>query len=190
MEMDQTLMNPMMMQMQNIPEMNMMNMNPMQMQMKMNQEMNMMNMNLMQMQMKMNQEMNMMNMNQMNDENKSNMMMMNMMNMMNQMNLMNGPGINGEYERFGHNNCAYYNIIHQNPLKEKILSRAQKNLSLFFNGITNFHKNMNYYGSKIFINYYNLEKIEMYLDLDLKIKDLISIIFAYKKRTNYSIYSI
>jgi len=33
-------------------------------------------------------------------------------------------------------------------------------------------------GKKILINYYDLEKIEIYLDLDLNIKELISIIFG------------
>ena len=75
-------------------------------------------------------------------------------------------------------NEDYYKIIHQNPLSEKNLNKSQKNLSLFFNGITDFKKNIPKYGNKILINYYNLEKIELYLDLDLNIEKLISIIFG------------
>ena len=76
----------------------------------------------------------------------------------------------------------YYKKQHENPLNDEKLSKIEKNLSLFFNGIAKFyvkhhkhHKN----GNKIKINYYNIEKIELYLDLCLKIKDLISIIFGY-----------
>ena len=72
----------------------------------------------------------------------------------------------------------YYNVIHKAPMKDEKLSQNQKNLSLFFNGITDFHKNIQKDGSKIIINYYNLEKIELYLDLDSKVKDLVSNIFG------------
>ena len=51
-------------------------------------------------------------------------------------------------------NEDYYKIIHQNPLSEKNLNKSQKNLSLFFNGITDFKKNIPKYGNKILINYY------------------------------------
>ena len=122
-------------------------------------QMNMMNINPM-----MNQ-MNMMNMNPMIDQTN----MMGMISMIDQMNMM---ARNPE-------KVAYYNIKHKNPLNDNKLNKIEKNLCLFFNGITNFHKNYNNNGNKIIINYYNLEKIDLYLDLDLKIKDLISIIFGY-----------
>jgi len=76
----------------------------------------------------------------------------------------------------------YYIIKHKHPLNEKQLDRSQINLSLFFNGISNFGRIIRRiipkYGEKILINYYDLEKIEIYLDLDLNIKELISIIFG------------
>lgn len=72
----------------------------------------------------------------------------------------------------------YYIINHKNPLKEKQLNRSQINLSLFFNGLSNFKKNIPRTGNQILINYYNLEKIYLYLDLDLNVKELISIIFG------------
>ena len=84
-------------------------------------------------------------------------------------------------------NYEFYNIKNKDPLNDSNLSQTQKNLSLFFNCISNFNKNINQFGSKIYINYYNLERIELYLDLRLQVKYLISIIFGlilskYKER--------
>ena len=75
-------------------------------------------------------------------------------------------------------NSEYYKIKNSDPLNNSNLTKTEKNLSLFFNCIYNFNKNINYNGTKIYINYYNLEKIELYLDLRLQVKDLISIIFG------------
>ena len=72
----------------------------------------------------------------------------------------------------------YYKIKNKDPLKDNGLSKAKKNLSLFFNCIYDFNKAVNKIGTKIYINYYNLEKIELYLDLRLNAKDLISTIFG------------
>jgi len=75
-------------------------------------------------------------------------------------------------------NYYEYKIIHNDPLKEKNLKRNEINLSLFFNGITNFEKKIYKNGNKILLNYYNLEKIEIYVDFDLKVKEIISMIFG------------
>ena len=72
----------------------------------------------------------------------------------------------------------YYQIKNKYPLNDNGLNKTQKNLSLFFNCIYDFNKAFNYIGTKIYINYYNLEKIELYLDLRLNVKDLISTIFG------------
>lgn len=66
---------------------------------------------------------------------------------------------------------TYYNIKHEDVLNDKTLSKKEKNVLLFFYGITNFKKEYHKNGSKIIINYYNLEKIELYLDLDLEIEN-------------------
>ena len=106
----------------------------------------------------------------------NNMMIQNM-NPMNyqMMNMMNNNTMQWDNEN---SNIVFNDIIHKDPINDERLTKSQKNLSLFFNGITNFNKNIQKIGSKIIINYYNLEKVELYLDLDLKIKDLISIIFG------------
>jgi len=75
-------------------------------------------------------------------------------------------------------NYEYYKIRNQDPLNDNNLSKTEKNLSLFFNCISSFNKNIDRFGKKIYINYYNLERIELYLDLSLQIKYLISIIFG------------
>ena len=75
-------------------------------------------------------------------------------------------------------NYRYYTIKNEDPLNNDNLSQTEKNLSIFFNCINDFNKFINYNGTKIYINYYNLEKIELYLDLRLEVKDLISIIFG------------
>ena len=75
-------------------------------------------------------------------------------------------------------NYYEYKIKHENPLDENNLNRKQINLSLFFNGITNFNKKIYKNGNKILLNYYNLEKIEIYVDFDMKIKEIISMIFG------------
>ena len=72
----------------------------------------------------------------------------------------------------------YYKIKNKFPLNDKRLDKTKKNLSLFFNCIYDFNKVFNNIGTKIYINYYNLEKIELYLDLRLNVKDLISTIFG------------
>ena len=140
-------------------QMGMMNMNMDQMGM---MDMNMNQMSMMGMNMNMDQMRMIMNMNQMG------MMGMNM----NQMDIVNR--IN-HIEKLKN---EYYIIKHKHPLNEKQLDRSQINLSLFFNGISNFGRIIPKYGEKILINYYDLEKIEIYLDLDLNIKELISIIFG------------
>ena len=75
-------------------------------------------------------------------------------------------------------NYRYYTIKNEDPLNNDNLSQTEKNLSIFFNCINDFNKFINYNGTKIYINYYNLEKIELYLDLGLQVKYLISIIFG------------
>ena len=108
----------------------------------------------------------------------------NMMNMMifqmAQHNILINPNLDPNMMNHTNENLMgdYYKIIHKKPLTETNLNRSQKNLSLFFNGITDFKKNIPKYGSKILINYYDLEKIELYLDLDLSVEKLISIIFG------------
>ena len=63
-------------------------------------------------------------------------------------------------------------------MKDFKLNKTKKNLSLFFNCIYDFNKKITNNWTKIYINYYNLEKIELYLDLRLNVKDLISTIFG------------
>ena len=134
------------------------------------------------------QNMTNMNMDIMNNMNMNNMIMnMNNMNMgimdmnmgimdMNNMNIMNM--IMDVENQINQKKNEYYIIKHKNPLNEKQLNRSQINLSLLFNGISKFNKSIPKYGEKILINYYDLEKIELYLDLDLNIKELISIILG------------
>ena len=160
-------------------QMNIMDMNPMMDQTNamgmnpMTNQMNIMDMNPMMNQMNMNPKINQMNIMDMNPM----MEQINMMHesIMNQIMVMNNM-VNNNYNS---KSLVYYNIKHKNPLNDNKLSKIEKNLCLFFNGITNFNKNYHNNGNKIIINYYNLEKIDLYLDLDLKIKDLISIIFYY-----------
>ncbi len=63
-------------------------------------------------------------------------------------------------------------------MKDYKLNKTKKNLSLFFNCIYDFNKKITNNGTKIYINYYNLEKIGLYLDLRPSVKDLISTIFG------------
>lgn len=72
----------------------------------------------------------------------------------------------------------FYTIKNMDPMRNNKLSKTKKNLSLFFNCIYDFNKKINNKGTKIYINYYKLEKIELYLDLRLSVKDLISTIFG------------
>ena len=108
-------------------------------------------------------------------------MMMFQFQMMNSMNKNNPCNLNQFYNTPSMGNFFihdYYKIKNLDPLNDNNLTKTEKNLSLFFNCIYNFNKNINYNGTKIYINYYNLEKIELYLDLRLQVKDLISIIFG------------
>ena len=132
----------------------------------------------------MNPNMNPMFMN-MNPQMKMNMCPMNMM-MMNQfqMMMMNNNNLN-DLSQFSNcpnmesfMNYKYYNLRNQDPFNDSNLSQTEKNLSIFFKCICDFNKNTNNFGTKIFINYYNLEKIELYLDLSLQVKYLVSIIFG------------
>ena len=82
-------------------------------------------------------------------------------------------------------NYRYYIIKNKDPLNNNNLSQTEKNLSIFFNCIHDFNKFINYNGTKIYINYYNLEKIELYLDLGLQVKYLISIIFGFIFTNSY-----
>lgn len=75
-------------------------------------------------------------------------------------------------------NYGYYKRKNQDPLNDSNLNQTEKNLLIFFKCISDFDKTINYNGTKIYINYYNLEKIELYLDLRLQVKYLISIIFG------------
>ena len=75
-------------------------------------------------------------------------------------------------------NFEYYKLRNIDPLNDNNLSKTEKNLSIFFKCISNFNKIINNYDTKIYINYYNLEKIELYLDLRLQVKYLVSIIFG------------
>ena len=114
------------------------------------------------------------------DPMKMNMMML-QFQMMNSMNKNNPCNLNQFYNTPSMGNffnSEYYKIKNSDPLNDNNLTRTEKNLSLFFNCIYNFNKNINYNGTKIYINYYNLEKIELFLDLRLQVKDLISIIFG------------
>jgi hypothetical protein len=117
---------------------------------------------------------------------------MNMM-MMPQFQMMNDMYNNGLNQSFYYPlmpnfmNFEFYNKRNKDPLNDNNLSQTQKNLSLFFNCISSFNKNIKQFGTKIYINYYNLERIELYLDLRLQVKYLISIIFGlillkYKER--------
>ena len=134
----------------------------------------------------MNPNMNSMYMN-MNSQMKMNMCPMNMMMNQFQMMMMNNMNNNNLNNSGQFSNCPtmksfmnykYYNLRNQDPLNDSNLSQTEKNLSLFFNCICDFKKNTNNFGTKIFINYYNLEKIELYLDLSLQVKYLVSIIFG------------
>jgi hypothetical protein len=108
------------------------------------------------------------------DPNTMNMMML-------QFQMMNNMCNNGSNQSFNFPlmmNYEFYKIKNQNPFYDNNLSQIQKNLSLFFLCIYDFKKAINSNGTKIYINYYNLEKIELYLDLGLQLKYLISIIFG------------
>ena len=108
-------------------------------------------------------------------------MMMNpmMQQMMNQMNMQTNPNMmNQDNITMMNTNYYEYKIIHKNPLDEQYLNKKQINLSLLFNGITNFNKKIYKNGNKILLNYYNLEKIEIYVDFDMKVKEIISLIFG------------
>ena len=104
--------------------------------------------------------------------------------MMLQFQMMNNMYNNGSNQSFYYPllqnfmNYEYYKIRNKDPLNDNNLSQTEKNLSLFFNCISSFNKNIKQFGTKIYINYYNLEKIELYLDLRLQVKYLISIIFG------------
>ncbi len=114
----------------------------------------------------------------MNDPKVQEIMMKCMTMLMNNQNNMNSMNLPNAYD-MKKGIFTYYNIKHKDVFNDKTLSKKEKNLLLFFNGITNFKKEYHKNGSKIIINYYNLEKIELYLDLDLEIENLISIIFGY-----------
>jgi len=131
----------------------------------------------------MNPNMNPMYMN-MNPQMKMNMCPMNMMMNQFQMMMMNNNNLN-DLSQFSNcptmesfMNYKYYNLRNQYPLNDGNLSQTEKNLSIFFDCICDFNKNINNFGTKIYINYYNLEKIELYLDLSLQVKYLVSIIFG------------
>ena len=133
-------------------------------------------------------EQNMMDQNMMNMLMNNPGLLQNMMNMMNMMNMNENQIIPKTTQK------EYYKIKHENPLNEKQLNRRQINLSLFFNGLTNFQKGIYIYKDKIVINYYNLEKIELYVNLDLNVEELISIIFCsiFSKKSikNWSLFTI
>ena len=102
-----------------------------------------------------------------------------MQQMMNQMNMQTNPNMmNQDNITMMNTNYYEYKIIHKNPLDEQYLNKKQINLSLLFNGITNFNKKIYKNGNKILLNYYNLEKIEIYVDFELKVKEIISMIFG------------
>ena len=117
--------------------------------------------------------------------------------LMTQLQMMNGMHNNGSNQSSNYPlmqnsmNYQYYKIKNQDPLNDNYLSQAEKNLSIFFNCIYDFNKIINNNGTKIYINYYNLEKVELYLDLELQVKYLISIIygliFANSNQRKYSI---
>ena len=98
--------------------------------------------------------------------------------MNNFINIMNNKGNNSSQNNFSSIEPEYYTIINADPLNDNRLSKTKKNLSLFFNCIYDFNKKITNNGTTIYINYYNLEKIKLYLDLRLNIKDLISTIFG------------
>ena len=100
-------------------------------------------------------------------------MMNNFINIMN--NKANNPNQNTNLPSI---EPEYYSIKNIDPLNDNKLSKTNKNLSLFFNCIYDFNKKIIINGTKIYINYYNLEKIELYLDLRFSVKDLISTIFG------------
>ena len=134
----------------------------------------------------MNPNMNSMYMN-MNSQMKMNMCPMNMMMNQFQMMMMNNMNNNNLNNSGQFSNCPtmksfmnykYYNLRNQDALNDSNLSQTEKNLSIFFDCICDFNKNINNFGTKIYINYNNLEKIELYLDLSLQVKYLVSIIFG------------
>ena len=99
--------------------------------------------------------------------------------MNNFINIMNNKGNNSsQNSNFSSIVPEYYTIINADPLNDNRLNKTKKNLSLFFNCIYDFNKKITNNGTIIYINYYNLEKIKLYLDLRLNIKDLISTIFG------------
>ena len=113
-----------------------------------------------------------------NNANKNiNLSQLQMMNIF--INIMNSKGNNSiQNSNFSSIEPEYYTIRNIDPLNDNKLNKTKKNLSLFFNCIYDFNKKITNNGTKIYINYYNLEKIELYLDLRLSVKELISTIFA------------
>ena len=126
----------------------------------------------------------MLNMNNMsnpmvNNTNKNMDLIKNLQMMNNMINIMNNKANNSDQNsNFSSIEPEYYSIKNIDPLSNNKLNKTKKNLSLFFNCIYDFNKKINTNGTKIYINYYNLEKIELYLDLRFSVKDLISTIFG------------
>ena len=118
--------------------------------------------------------------NSMINNNKINMNLSQWLQIMNNMlnNMSNKSNNSNQNSNFPTIEPEYYKLKNTEPLDNNELNKTQKNLSLFFNCIYNFNKKVNNNGTKIYINYYNLEKIELYLDLRLSVKDLISTIFG------------
>ena len=110
----------------------------------------------------------MLNMNNMdnpmiNNTNKSMNSIQNLPMMNNLINMMNNKTNNSDHNsNFSSIEPKYYTIKNLDPLSNNKLNKTKKNLSLFFNCIYGFNKKINTNGTKIYINYYNLEKIELY----------------------------
>jgi len=74
---------------------------------------------------------------------------------------MNSKGKNSiQNSNFSSFEPEYYTIRNIDPLNDYKLNKTKKNLSLFFNCIYDFNKKITNNGTKIYINYYNLEKMD------------------------------
>jgi hypothetical protein len=115
-------------------------------------------------------------MNMMNNQigmNNINMNMMNQMGMNNNMNMINQMGMNN-------NNINYFQnqIYNNDSIKIDEIDSKEKCLNYFFNFISFENKEkQNFKGTKLIINYYNIKNSYVYIDLNLKVGEIISKIY-------------
>ena len=103
----------------------------------------------------------------------NNMNMMNQMGMNNNMNMINQMGMNN-------NNINYFQnqIYNNDSIKIDEIDSKEKCLNYFFNFISFENKEkQNFKGTKLIINYYNIKNSYVYIDLNLKVGEIISKIY-------------